>query len=238
MDYFKFNYKGKKSQRNLTKLVIWCEIHGRFECEMVSFLSGTRCRKCRFDSFRLKLEDVILMTKDITLGEFSFIDTKYTKAKDKFLFIHNKCGTEFKSSWDNFKSGDVGCPRCSKGKSKGESYFKSFLVQNNINFIPEYRIEGCKDKLTLPFDFAIMDNYGNIKMLIEIDSSIHYKYTPYIHKTYENFLDKQNKDKLKEEYCDKNGIKLYKPYYNKVEDIKKWINTNKGMILESIKKRG
>lgn len=39
-----------------------------------------------------------------------------------------------------------------------EEHISKILNKNNINFIRQYKISKCKDKLPLPFDFAIIDN--------------------------------------------------------------------------------
>ena len=44
-----------------------------------------------------------------------------------------------------------------------------------MNFKKEFRFTDCRDKLPLPFDFAILDNNKKPLLLIEYDGIQHFK---------------------------------------------------------------
>ena len=48
------------------------------------------------------------------------------------------------------------------------------LKRLNIPFKREYRLEDCRDKMPLPFDFALFNNENELIGLIENNGSQHY----------------------------------------------------------------
>ena len=51
-----------------------------------------------------------------------------------------------------------------------------------------------------------------------------------MHNTYDDFLDRIKKDNIKTNYCIKNNIKLYRIKYDKIKDVKEWIEENKSLF--------
>lgn len=80
------------------------------------------------------------------------------------------------------------------------------------------------------FDFAVFDSNGNLSFLLELDGIQHYKLCNYA-KT-QDILDKnKSHDKMKDDYCKNNNIKLFRiPYWkfndinNEIEKILKQVN--------------
>lgn len=120
--------------------------------------------------------------------------------------------------WKCFKAAEVrnrtkinstNCPYCKK--SKGENTIKKYLEYHNFNFYQEYRINTCRNKLPLPFDFAVfVDN--EIK-LIEYQGEHHY---------YDIFKDHKkivNNDEIKKRWCLENDIKLLCIPYTQFNNI-------------------
>lgn len=56
--------------------------------------------------------------------------------------------------------------------------------------------------------------FPKYKLAIEYDGIQHYEYTPAFDETYNKFLNRQKRDKLKEKLCKENGIKLIRIKYN------------------------
>lgn len=113
---------------------------------------------------------------------------------------------------------------CGCIKSRGEQQIIQILKENNIAYIKEYSFKDLKsDKgRVLRFDFAILDNFKNIKCLIEYDGEQHFN-------TYNNFgngvdflKQVQYHDQLKNDYCIKNNLNLIRIKYtdNILEKIK------------------
>ena len=47
---------------------------------------------------------------------------------------------------------------CGCSNSRGNTKINTILLEKKINFQREYRIKECKDKRSLPFDFAIFNS--------------------------------------------------------------------------------
>jgi hypothetical protein len=91
----------------------------------------------------------------------------------------------------------------------------NFLIENDIKFEKEKRFDTCKDELSLPFDFYLIDK----NILIEYNGEQHYKWKKFFHKTVEEFLLLQNHDKIKSNWAKENNIKLIIIKYNRKIEI-------------------
>lgn len=118
------------------------------------------------------------------------------------------CGNEWPAEIGSRTRGN-GCPACSS--SGGEKRIKRFLVENNIFFIPQYRFSDCKNKRELPFDFAIF-NDGVLFGIIEAQGIQHFESVPYFGGE-KSYLSQLERDFIKKEYCNKNGISLLEIEY-------------------------
>ena len=194
-----------------------------------NFKKGHRCPKCAAEIIAEKLsfshDDICNKIYKIVGNEYKILDT-YKNNCTKIRFIHNKCGYIYSSSVANFLKGNR-CPHCKVG-SKGEEIIKKYLLDNNIKFKREYYfndLRGSKNK-PLRFDFCILDNDDNIKMLLEYDGRQHYIYEKSSFISYEDFINTKKRDKMKNDYCIKNNILLLRinyNYYNDLENILKLI---------------
>jgi hypothetical protein len=126
-----------------------------------------------------------------------------------------------------------GCPLCSE--SHGEKFIRKFLDLKFVKYIKQYRFDNCRDKRPLPFDFAIFDNNNNLLMVCEYQGKQHYESLSDYFKGDKNKADKafesqQKRDKIKKDYCIKNGIYLLEiPYWdqnNIPEILTKELNLN------------
>lgn len=119
-----------------------------------------------------------------------------------------------------------GCPECVK--SKGEVRIQMYLDNNSIKYVPQYKIDNCRYKKPLPFDFAIFNN-NKLLFLCEYQGKQHYEPVDFFGG--EKQLKLQEKlDYTKEIYCKNNKISLLRiPYweYDKIEQIlQKELNIN------------
>lgn len=127
----------------------------------------------------------------------------------------NNCGNEnFEVSGNNLQSG--GTQSCGCISSRGENLIKQLLIKNNINFATQYTF---KDLLSdngypLKFDFAVFKD-NELDYLIEFDGRQHYEGPDAKWSLSDSLEEIQKRDKLKDDYCFKNGIKLKRiPYYD------------------------
>ncbi|MHB9925527.1 hypothetical protein [Clostridium botulinum] len=202
-----------------SKLSIQCQHQHIFEMTLNDFKSGNRCPECRKENmsnlFRKKQEEAILEIESKGFEFMSWVDGHYKNTNSKAILKCNK-GHKFKAEYDNIVFGDTGCPYCTE--SKGEKRIKEYLSINKIKFNTQYRFKNCKNKRPLPFDFYI----PKYNICIEYDGEFHYKKT-----TLGNDLKIQKShDKIKNNYCKNNNIKLLRIPY--------WEFDNIETILESV----
>lgn len=174
-----------------------------YDIRPTHLLHRARCRYCS-DKFKKDKDWINNRLKEIGSDVIVLEEVHGVNKKVKC-----KCskGHEFLSYPTNLTKG-IGCPRCSS--SKGEKEIKRILSETGIEFIQQYRFEKCVNKRTLPFDFYLPKQ----NICIEYDGEQHfspYKFT----KKYENFINIKRNDKIKDEFCKNNSIKLIRiPYYD------------------------
>lgn len=113
-----------------------------------TFLTGSRCPKCRYKTISHKLK---MTNKDFTQEVYNLVGNEYTfldNYKDSYTPIrvrHNKCGRVYKVRPNYFISGNR-CPSCSleirvaKNTKTNEDFVKEVynLVGNEYTFLDDY----------------------------------------------------------------------------------------------------
>ena len=113
------------------------------------------------------------------------------------------------------KTQSCGCNSISRGEYK----INQILTELQFNFLREYAVKI--NNIRYRFDFALFDNNQNFICFIEYDGSQHYK--DGIHWT-ETKNDIQQRDKIKNEYCQKHNIPLIRIPYWELDNIdKEWL---------------
>ncbi len=207
----KYDYSLVDYKNNITKVKIICPKHGEFEQVPSSHLSKTGCQKCAGNN-KNNIQEFIDKSYKIHGDDFSYEKSIYKNAKSKLIIICKKHG-EFNQRPNEHLSGK-GCPICNK--SKGEHKIENILKENNINFKTQYSFPDLKYKSTLYFDFGVLDTNNKLKCLIEYNGEQHYMFKSIFHKTENDFIISQHRDKLKRDYCIKYNIPLYIIKYNDV----------------------
>lgn len=150
-----------------------------------------------------------LLSKNIDITPLE----KYSKANTKILHKCNKCGNEWYVKPADVLSGE-GCPNCNL--SKGELAIKKCLQDMQISFIQQYRFNDCRNNKPLPFDFYLPD----YNICIEYDGELHYMAVDYFGGE-EALQNTRKRDKIKDNYCKTNNIKLLRISYQSFNDIEK-----------------
>lgn len=176
-------------------------------------LYGKGCPFCGIEksgSFRLKthaqyVEELKMANKNIIAIE------SYNGANTPIL---HKClidGCEWCATPHNILCG-TGCPRCNE--SKGEKIIRKWLTEHNIEYNSQKRFNDCCDKIPLPFDFYL----PSYNCCIEYDGIQHYEPIEYFGGKKSLEYTKKH-DKIKNDYCANNDIKLLRiPYYKNAEE--------------------
>lgn len=105
------------------------------------------------------------------------------------------------------------CDSCSKGMSTGEKIIEDILKINNISYKKQVTFPDLKgiNNGSCKFDFGIYDNNNHLIRLIEYDGEFHYMNVDFL-----NSKTVKENDIIKNEYCNKNNIKLIRiPYWKK-----------------------
>lgn len=111
------------------------------------------------------------------------------------------------------------CPFCAS--SKGEKAIKEWLDKNNKIYQREYKLNDCRNKRPLPFDFAIFNDRNKLLGLIEYQGRHHYEPIEYFGGL-KSLLWRQKNDKIKSEYCKNNNVSLLViPHtdFDKIEEL-------------------
>lgn len=142
-----------------------------------------------------------------------WLDKNYYKTKcieivdlDRAKFIC-ECGKEMILTVKQFRYGKCRCDECSERYSSLENKVMKYLDEHNVEYIPQYKIDDCRDKLPLPFDFYLKD----FKTLIEVDGKQHFEICL---GDEEDFRIRKLHDSIKDEYCKNHNLPLIRiPYY-------------------------
>jgi len=208
----KYDYTLVKYKNSKTKIRIICPYHGEFSQESNSHLLGNGCPSCGGVK-KLNTLLFIKKAKNIHGDKYDYSLVKYKNIRTKVNII---CKTH--GMFDQIPSGHLdgkGCHICND--SKGERKIRTLLENNNIKYIFQKRFKDCKNINPLPFDFYLPD----YNLCIEYDGIQHYK-SINIWGGEKEFKLRQKRDQLKNEYCEKNNIRLIRIRYN--ENISDKIN--------------
>ena len=91
----------------------------------------------------------------------------FKSSSEKFIFDCDKCSDDFESKLCHITDGSW-CPNC---RYKTEDIVYDKLKTNYPLIQRQYKVDWCKDKKHLPFDFVIKER----KIIIEIDGEQHWK---------------------------------------------------------------
>lgn len=107
------------------------------------------------------------------------------------------------------------------------------LQQEGIDYELEYRFH---DPLVsrYRFDFAIFDNDHRLKCLLEYDSVLHFKETG-LHHGRVSFTKAQERDRVKNQFCLRKKIPLYRIPYWALKDITSFADCIKPEFLVTSK---
>lgn len=211
--------KLEEIKNNTTYMKYLCPVHGEQSMRISNLINGRNCPKCAEDikrkKFNLPLEEVERRIKNgggILLNKEDYINND----KKNLKILCPECKTPFITSLQKFtQHGSQVCSKCSGSESIGEKKIRHYLEDHKINFIAQKWFKDCRDVNPLPFDFYLPDK----NTIIEFDGRQHFGETKYFSYSYEKTKDH---DEIKNEYCNKNNIKLIRiPFwdYNKIESI-------------------
>lgn len=192
---------------------------------------GTRCPFCKNEGLKTKNYS----NKLNKLGKNNFVLlSEYINYHSDILVRHKICGKSFitkpvnlKRQYDDFN--EIYCQVCQTRLFHGEENLKEILEEMNIIFKRQYSDARCRNKRPLKFDFAIFNKIGELKGLIEFDGYQH-KHKKSIYSKGKKFKETQLRDKIKNEFSQKENIHLLRINYWNVKKEKM-----KSIVKEFIK---
>ena len=208
----KYDYSLVNFNKLNDKVIIICPIHDKFTQSFHKHINCNRgCPKCGRDITGVKkrstIEKFIQKADSLHLNKYDYSDVEYVNAKTKIFIkckIHN---IVFKQTPNDHLCGK-GCPTCSS--SYGERKIESFLLDNSIKYIKEFRMGKTKCR----FDFCLPEyNY-----LIEFDGIQHFKAID-VFGGEKQLKETQKRDFAKTRWADVNNYNLLRIHYSDIKDI-------------------
>ena len=159
-DYSKVNYINTD-----TPIIIICKEHGEFN-QIPDFHINRKCGcpKCS-NNVRFDLLEFVSKANTIHNNNYNYSKVNYVNNKHPIIIICKKHGEFTQQPYVHLLG--HGCPSCI---NKTEFKFYNKIKELYPEIKRQYKVEWCKNKLYLPFDFAIEE----YKIIIEIDGEQHF----------------------------------------------------------------
>jgi hypothetical protein len=213
-DYSKFKYT---SNRNHS--IIICSKHGEFKQSPYTHSKGHGCPECS-NNKRFTKDKFIDRSNKIHTNKYLYDYVEYKNMHTKVKIICSIHG-EFMQPPQEHINGQ-GCPKCNQ--SKGERMIEKYLTTNKIDFIPQKKFDDCRYIKHLVFDFYL----PKYNTCIEFNGIQHYYPVDIFGGEY-NLDITIKRDRIKEEYCKLNDIKLIVIKQDKkhidIKDVSEQINS-------------
>jgi very-short-patch-repair endonuclease len=220
-DYSKVDYINAN-----TPVIIICREHCEF-AQIPDFHINRKCG-CPKCANNVKLDTQTFIEKAIKLhgNKYNYSNVNYINSTTPIQINCKKHGI-FNQTPDIHIYHKCGCPSCI---NKTEFKFYNKIKELYPSIKRQYKVKWCKNKLYLPFDFAIEE----YKIIIEIDGNQHFKQIS-------NWTPPEvqiEKDKYKMKCANDNGFSAIRlPQLDISKDNYDWFNEIHLSILEIITKK-
>ena len=217
----KYDYGEVEYKNNVTKVKLFCNSCQKYFWQTPNVhLTGHGCPECMKISFQKayssNTQNFIAKARKVHGNKYDYGEVEYKNNFTKVKLFCNSCQKYF---WQtpNSHLNEHGCPHCNN--SKLETITSDFLLSHNIPFHQEYNTKNFdKNYRNLRLDFYI----PKLKVGIECQGEQHFRPVDFTSKmpleqVQKQFEQIQLRDRLKKQYCEENGIKLY--YMTKKEDL-------------------
>jgi len=159
-DYSKVNYINTDTQ-----IIIICKEHGEFT-QIPDFHINRKCGcpKCS-NNVKLDVSEFIEKAEKIHNNTYDYSKVIYFNNYTSIIIICKKHGEFLQKPFVHLSS--HGCPSCI---NKTEYKFYEKIKDLYPTIKRQYKVDWCKNKLCLPYDFAIEE----LKIIIELDGEQHF----------------------------------------------------------------
>ncbi|MCR4436174.1 MAG: hypothetical protein QHH06_10375 [Clostridiales bacterium] len=149
-------------------------------------------------------DEFISNVKEIWGDEFEIL-SEFKGLSKKVLVKHKSCGNIYEKYSDTLLK-KHGCMYCSRTSSMVIAV-QSILERIGVSYKREVKINECRRKRALSFDFAVYNNVGEISLLIEVDGEQHWRATE-LTGGEKKLQETMERDEIKNNYCLINNIRL------------------------------
>ena len=206
-----YDYSKVEYVNNCTNVKIVCSSHGSFEQLPKNHLAGKGCPECAFKNRRFNRFDFIKKARDVHGKKYTYQKVSYKNNQIPVIITCREHG-DFEQLPKHHLVGK-GCPSCNS-TSTGESMIAVILDEKKISYQQEFPLVKNPDTgHHLRADFFI----ESLNMVIEFDGPQHFRPVEYFGGE-EHYLQCVYRDKIKNNYCKDNRIRLIRiPYFKKNE---------------------
>lgn len=211
-------FLSEQYSNNESPLLFECRCGREFVTTFKRFkaLNKRQCDSCTSETlglrFRKSHQEFEAEVDNLTSGEFEVVG-EYSGRNTKVSLRHLVCGNEWEANPSDFISKGSRCPHCKE--SKGERAISKWLDETGIKYRKQIKLEGCRNKRRLPFDFGIYSD-ENLVLLIEYDGVQHFDRRSFGGKNYEAL---KTNDQIKDAFCRENGISLLRIPYTELKNV-------------------
>ena len=219
-DYSKVNYVNAD-----TPVLIICKEHGEFT-QIPDFHINRKCG-CPKCSNNIKLDTQNFVEKAIKIHGNKYVYSKvnYINNYTNLIVICNKHGEFTQQPYVHLL--EHGCPSCI---NKTEFKFYEKIKETYPTIKRQYKVEWCKNKLYLPYDFVIEE----LNIIIEIDGEQHFKQIS----NWTSPKIQLEKDKYKMRCANENGFSIIRLLqFDISKDKFDWLNEIQISILKIINEK-
>jgi very-short-patch-repair endonuclease len=206
-NYSKVNYINAD-----TPITIICNDHGEFQqIPDIHINRKCGCPKCS-NNVKLNLIEFIEKANKIHNDKYDYSKVNYTNNRNNIVIICIQHGEFTQIPFVHLLS--HGCPSCI---NKTEFKLYTTLQKMYPTIKRQYKVDWCKNKLYLPFDFVIEE----LKIIIELDGEQHFKQIS----NWKSPEVQIEKDKFKTNCANNNGFSVIRILQNDVlNDSFDWIS--------------
>jgi len=218
--YSKVNYVNAD-----TPVLIICKEHGEFT-QIPDFHINRKCG-CPKCSNNIKLDTQNFVEKAIKIHGNKYVYSKvnYINNYTNLIVICNKHGEFTQQPYVHLL--EHGCPSCI---NKTEFKFYEKIKETYPTIKRQYKVEWCKNKLYLPYDFVIEE----LNIIIEIDGEQHFKQIS----NWTSPKIQLEKDKYKMRCANENGFSIIRLLqFDISKDKFDWLNEIQISILKIINEK-
>lgn len=170
---------------------------------------------------RLSNESFVHTLPKGILQEYEIL-SEYVNSRTLIEVRRKSCGHKLKFIPYDLRKAKNSCAYCQS--SKGERKVAKVLKENNIKFKHQFYFDDCKVDRVLRFDFGVLGNDNELKLLIEYDGEQHFKPIEGWGGM-ESYHYTIKRDLIKQQYCRENNIRLVRIRHDEYNQINKILKT-------------